>query len=1217
MKKILSVLITAVMLFSIVLPAFAAAPLNSSNAAVCFDSDNITVNPGDSAELSFEISGLGTDPNSNQINSITLSSSDDSVEVPLSCSSSSGSATSAGLAYTVTAFAASTGVATVKANIVDINGNTYTCSCSVTVRGIVAQEKNVTLEVGETCIVFAKRCGLTESQTNQDLTWSKSGANNSWISMGTHGTGRQNEAYFIKGVSEGTGTVTVSLTGSGYSDTIAVTVVPKNSVTIEQNGAAVVSDIDLSSINSVSLDAVCEGFINPTITWESSNPELVSVAQSGACAVISKIDSSDTVVAVKATAAENGITRTKTVYVNVNGSNASSLKITSSKLSGNSIRIKQGETLTLSADVLGFEPTATIWSATSEGGRAPLKLNSTVGKSITVTGRLASSSPVEVTATNGSISDTVYVSVTPCADKSVKITGADLNADGFVVLASDGTTSLSAELNGFSGTPTVAWTTSIAKNSENANGTGSCPVVLSDSTGLSTLVTAAASSVDFAKVQVSVTEDGVSYTDEVYIKVNDCNIINSARYISMFQKDVVTLSTSNGDTADWTSNSQKTYFGNVSQRPTYATGSSAAITAKGTTMNPSRISVQQDGNTDSVYVFSASGSWKTVTFNLNGGYGKVPGKITLSTNDTYQSIILQTPDAAYPSDNGEYVFYGWSDKANAAQPNSTGIMCFAGEEYTMPASQNNVTLYAIWVKKTESALFTLRLSGDIGAEPSSHPVSNYAKSSVYIEDALNPAGFYFNVNGVESHLAKLPSDEDIIRALGNAYENGAPLTFNPDTDKIIWYVVKRTSDDAAGTPNWHVDGVLVRGGKFSVTYDKNISIANITDFPNPPRIIYNEQDNVPITDLVPSCNDYRFIGWNTQPDGRGKWYTSTGTLYNGHTTSQTVETSFVIEEDVALYAVWEGRLYYDVNEDGFEDINDIGYIVSASLGNVTLTAQQEEKADFDNDGIVDAFDAAELYRMLFDDNTSKGDVDMDGDFDTADYAMIKSYISGVSSDENHPADLLDKAYLGAEYAGIRDKFTNGVIITPAYYNADINKDKAVDAFDLFFLDKMINGCIQAELPQTNITQITPVTVGEITPDAAIEITTDQTLADIEGKDYADWDIDLVLTFNQAVNKDDVYIFGQYGTYEWAGGKLSDSGSLAANEEFSVIHTWLPAVIEMESFALTYTNIVTSVRDFKCAIYANNPAEGLEATVKLVATETNGTVHVLDTFTYSF
>jgi hypothetical protein len=155
------------------------------------------------------------------------------------------------------------------------------------------------------------------------------------------------------------------------------------------------------------------------------------------------------------------------------------------------------------------------------------------------------------------------------------------------------------------------------------------------------------------------------------------------------------------------------------------------------------------------------------------------------------------------------------------------------------------------------------------------------------------------------------------------------------------------------------------------------------------------------------------------------------------------------------------------------------------------------------------------------------------------------------------------------------------------------------------------------LPQTNITPITPVTVGEITPDAAIEITTDQTLADIEGKDYADWDIDLVLTFNQAVNKDDVYIFGQYGTFEWAGGKLSDSGSLAANEEFSVIHTWLPAVIEMESFALTYTNIVTSVRDFKCAIYANNPAEGLEATVKLVATETNGTVHVLDTFTYSF
>nr|MCR4563629.1 dockerin type I repeat-containing protein [Clostridiales bacterium] len=1079
MKKILSVLITAVMLFSIALPAFAAIPLNSSNAAVHFESLNITVDPLSSAELTLVIEGLGTDPGNNQIGSIAFSSSNDSVNIPANCSPSSGSATSEGLAYQITASAESAGIATVTANVVDTNGNTYTCSCFVTVRGIVAQKKNVTLEVGETCIVFAKRYGLTEAQASKDMTWSKNGTNSGWISLGTHGTGRQNEAYFIKGISEGEGTVTVSLSGTGYSDTIAVSVVPKNAVIIEQNGTEVTSAIDLTSVSSASLDAVWEGFINPTVTWESSHPELVSVSQSGSSAVVSKIASSDTVVAVKATATENDITRTKTVYVNIADSNTVSLKITASKLSDNSIKIKQGETLTLSASALGLDPTATVWSATTEGGRVPLKLNSTVGGNITITGRLASSSPIAVTASNGSLSDTVYVSVAPSTDKSVKITGADLNADGFIVLAPDGTSSLSAELNGFSDTPEVTWTASIAKNSENSTGAGSCPVIISNNTGLSTLVTAVTASADFAKIQISVTDDGVSYTDEVYVKVNEFNIVNSARYVTMFQNNVVTLSTANGETADWTSNSQKTYFGNVSKKPTYATGSSAAITAKGTTMNPSRITIQQNGNTDSVYVLSASGSWKTVSFNLNGGYGKVPGKVTMSSNDTYQSIILQNPDAAYPSDNGEYIFYGWSDKANAAQPNSTGVMYFAGEKYTVPSNQNNVTLYAIWVKKTESALFTLRLSGDIGAEPSGHPISDYAKSSVYLEDALDPAGFYFNVNGVESHLAKVPSNEDIARALSIQYENGAPLTFNPDTDKVIWYVVKRTSDDSAGIANWHVDGVLVRGGRFSVSYNKNVSIANVTDFPNPPRIFYNEGDNVPITDLVPSCNDYRFIGWNTQPDGRGQWYTSTGTLYNGFTTSDTVETSFIIDKDTVLYAVWDGRMYYDVNEDGTEDINDIGFVISASAGLVNKKDSRLLNADFNGDGVVDGFDAAWLDRMF--------------------------YSLGIISSS-------------------------------------------------------------VELPQTSLTEITPVTVNGITPDAAIELTTAQTLADIDGKEYADWDIDLVLTFNKTVNKNDIYLFGQYGEYDWTGDRLADSGSISANEEYSVIHTWLPAALGKESFA---------------------------------------------------
>jgi len=55
---------------------------------------------------------------------------------------------------------------------------------------------------------------------------------------------------------------------------------------------------------------------------------------------------------------------------------------------------------------------------------------------------------------------------------------------------------------------------------------------------------------------------------------------------------------------------------------------------------------------------------------------------------------------------------------------------------------------------------------------------------------------------------------------------------------------------------------------------------------------------------------------------------------------------------------------YDINEDGVEDVNDIGFIISASVGEVEMTALQSAKADLNDDGAVDAFDAARLDRIM-------------------------------------------------------------------------------------------------------------------------------------------------------------------------------------------------------------------------------------------------------------
>jgi uncharacterized repeat protein (TIGR02543 family) len=94
---------------------------------------------------------------------------------------------------------------------------------------------------------------------------------------------------------------------------------------------------------------------------------------------------------------------------------------------------------------------------------------------------------------------------------------------------------------------------------------------------------------------------------------------------------------------------------------------------------------------------------------------------------------------------------------------------------------------------------------------------------------------------------------------------------------------------------------------------------------------------------------YRFIGWTANADGSGTPYadkasiTPTGAVY--------------------LYAQWERDS--DINDDGYEDINDIAFILSVSVGNITdATAVQLAKADLNADGVVDGFDAAELDRLM-------------------------------------------------------------------------------------------------------------------------------------------------------------------------------------------------------------------------------------------------------------
>ena len=938
-KRIISLLLSLMLILGTVTAAGLISSATSS-VVLTLDPSEIVTDAGSTAEFTLAVEGLGTDPNNNQIASVVFTSSDTHVADNFSVSAASsyvvpGGFESTGLQYTVSAFAFSTGSATVTATVTDTSNNIYTRKCSVIVKGIVVNPKNITLEVGEACVLFAERFGFTASQSTTNLTWSKT-PNSSWITLGAHGSGRQNEAYYVKANSIGTGVVTVSMRGGSseiYSDTVTVTVVEKKSITIAQNGDEILSSINLNSVGSTAeLEALTEGFSGSVITWESSRPDLVSVTSNfNSSATVTRMETSDTIVAVKATATDGTVTRTKTVYVINNP--VPSLRIIGSGITTESgikhITIEEGETVALSALVSGADATATIWSAPTDGGRVPVKLNSTVGKNITITGRLRSDSPVVVTAANEGYYDTVYITVAPSDEKSIRITGVGLGADGVLTLPPNGSAQLNTEIIGISEYSAIYWEASIAPNNENTSGTGTCPVDNVNSSGSSAVVKAInKTSSDFAKVRVSISADGKTYSDEIYVKVTGSDIISAARYIAIYPNDVVTLKTADGREADWKSTSFKTYLGNPLPKPTASNpvteefaSANVTVTSNGLyTSTPSIITATADGITDSVYVYVQRGSsttgLSTVTFDLNGGYGTVPDPVVFSSYDDSRSILLNVPDAEYPEDDGEYVFYGWSEYPDAVLNTNLSAnrpIYLPGQIYVM---QNSVTLYAIWVKKTENATFYIRTDEIIPAEPSNQPIDCYAKSGIYIEGALNQsAAFYYDVNGVEGHLAKVPSDADIARVLNND-----SIPYDPDIDMVVWYVVKRIADDAAGLPNWRVDGVLLKGGKVSLTYDKNIPVANVKNMPNPPRNIFEVDEcgaaAAVITDRVPTVSGLSFIGWNTESDGSGQWFSSTGILYNDNMppAGETVLTYITIVEDTTLYAIWDGSLGIDDEE---------------------------------------------------------------------------------------------------------------------------------------------------------------------------------------------------------------------------------------------------------------------------------------------------------------
>ncbi|MBO4338443.1 MAG: dockerin type I repeat-containing protein [Clostridia bacterium] len=207
---------------------------------------------------------------------------------------------------------------------------------------------------------------------------------------------------------------------------------------------------------------------------------------------------------------------------------------------------------------------------------------------------------------------------------------------------------------------------------------------------------------------------------------------------------------------------------------------------------------------------------------------------------------------------------------------------------------------------------------------------------------------------------------------------------------------------------------------------------------------------------------------------------------------------------------------------------------------------------------------------------------------------------GFITDEDY--ELIEK-----EAIGLEDAIADGSVYEKA---ADVNNDTVIDAFDLSLIDLQFSDSKdidqRGDLPKAILNEINVNTVGEngtvvidnesIAFDTAYELDATQSLDEIKGKEYKDWNVDIVIHFNKDVDGSKVYLAGQYGDYDWRGGKLSDS-VITAGTKVSIINGWLGE-------HLTYTDVIDYVQSLKGAMHVEDAPEMLKVTCELVMTDTD-------------
>ncbi|MBQ6553095.1 MAG: hypothetical protein IJL83_05725 [Clostridia bacterium] len=144
----------------------------------------------------------------------------------------------------------------------------------------------------------------------------------------------------------------------------------------------------------------------------------------------------------------------------------------------------------------------------------------------------------------------------------------------------------------------------------------------------------------------------------------------------------------------------------------------------------------------------------------------------------------------------------------------------------------------------------------------------------------------------------------------------------------------------------------------------------------------------------------------------------------------------------------------------------------------------------------------------------------------------------------------------------------------------------------------------------------PVHCNEL--DMAASFSANETAAEVAEKEYKDWRVDFLLSFNKDVAATDIFIAGQmdsFGPY-WIGDIIGKD--LTAGEKLAIMYDWIAPAFGNQPFVISYEDVVTTVGVFNCGISRlDDTVTDLVATLELVMYDESNNPHVIRTTTYTF